>query len=135
MKHLNIILTFLAVTMMSVVYGQEEEAKVLLVPEGDSTQVISYPISIVNIVTSKCLGCHSPSGRSDKAKDALQWEKLQHMSGTEAYAVLDEILEVVVEGDMPPEKIVEKYPNLKLSQEESDAIADWAEQMLAKLEE
>ena len=56
------------------------------------------------------------------------------MKGTDAYAALDEILEILEEGSMPPEKIVTKYPSMKLSEKETETLTAWAEGLLSKME-
>lgn len=102
-----------------------EKTRVLL---ADSTQLLAaYPMDVLSIVTNKCLGCHSPKGKSDKAKKALQWVELQYAEPADLVAKLDEIQEVVVEGEMPPKKMVEKYPHLKMTDEEIALITEWTE--------
>ncbi len=129
-------LFLLAILIFSGVKAQDKEpTPVLLVAMADSSRAVSYHLEMLSVVTNKCLGCHSPAGRSDDAKEALMWEKLQNMGKVDAYATLDEILEVLEEGSMPPEKIVAKYPHLKLSEEETEILTRWAETTLAKLEE
>ena len=113
--------------------AQKEEAKVLLVPQNDAEQVFAYPISVVNVINNKCLGCHSPSGRSDDAKEDLMWEKLQKMDPMDMIAKLDEIIEVLDEGKMPPKKIVEKYPSMKMTAEETAILKNWAENISNEL--
>ncbi|CAN0290257.1 unnamed protein product, partial [Chrysoparadoxa australica] len=77
-----------------------EKTKVLL---ADSTQQLgAYPMDVMTLITNKCLGCHSPSGKSDKAKDKLQWVELQYMEPADLVAKLDEVLEVLDKGEMPP---------------------------------
>lgn len=115
---------------------QKAKTQFLLVPMSDSvSQVISYDMDVMKVIDSKCLGCHSPKGKSDKARKALIWENLQTLSGADAYAKLDEMMEVIEEGSMPPKKMIEKYPGLKLTEEETAALKEWTESMLAKLEE
>ncbi len=102
-----------------------EKTKVLL---ADSTQQVgAYPMDVMTLITNKCLGCHSPSGRSDKAKKKLMWVQLQYMEPADLIAKLDEIAEVVEEGEMPPAKMIERFPNLKLTDDEVALLKDWAE--------
>jgi len=112
----------------------KEPTQILLVPEADAGKTVSYSLDAMSVIQAKCLGCHSPSGKSDKAKEKLQWEKLQTMSGADAMAMLDEILEVLDKGEMPPVKLVEKYPNMKLTEDETAKLHKWAEATLAKME-
>ncbi|WP_339810365.1 heme-binding domain-containing protein [uncultured Imperialibacter sp.] len=113
---------------------EKEPTKILLVPEADAGKTVAFTLEAMSVIEAKCLGCHSPSGKSDKAKEKMQWEKLQTLSGADAMAKLDEILEVLDKGEMPPAKMVEKYPNMKLTEEESAKLHKWAEAALAKLE-
>jgi len=113
-------------------YAQKEETKVLLVSQNDTDQVLSFTMSAMQVIDAKCLGCHSPGGKSDKAKDKLMWEKLQKMDAADAVAKLDEIIEVLEEGEMPPKKMIEKYPSMKLSAEESATLTAWAEASMKK---
>lgn len=128
-------LSFVILFSLNTFAQDEEKTKVLLVPEADSAQLVSYSLDVLGVIDAKCLGCHSPSGRNEKSRKALQWEKLQAMEAVDAYATLDEIMEVLDEGSMPPEKIVEKYPNMKLTEEETATLRTWTEATLSKLEE
>ena len=122
----------LCIALFACIYSQEasaqggpEKTKVLL---ADSTQLLgAYPMDVMTLITNKCLGCHSPSGKSDKAKDKLQWVQLQYMDPADLVAKLDEVIEVLDEGEMPPAKMIEKYPNLKLTDDEVALLKGWAE--------
>ncbi len=116
-------------------YAQREPAKLLLLPTADSARAVTYTLDALSVITTKCLGCHSPKGRSDKAREALQWELLQNMEGEDALGALDEIAEVLEEGKMPPERMIERYPNMKLTDEETQKLQTWVEGLFAKLEE
>ncbi|XOV91458.1 MAG: heme-binding domain-containing protein [Bacteroidota bacterium] len=114
-------------------YGQDvtaqrqgpEKTKVLL---ADSTQQVgAYPMDVMTIITNKCLGCHSPSGRSDKAKEKLQWVQLQYMEPADLVAKLDEVQEVLEKGEMPPSRMLERFPNMKLTDDEVALLKEWAE--------
>ncbi len=112
-------------TQEAAAQGGPEKTKVLL---ADSTQLLgAYPMDVMTLITNKCLGCHSPSGKSDKAKDKLMWVKLQYMEPADLVGTLDEIIEVLDEGEMPPAKMIEKYPHLKLTDDEVALLKGWAE--------
>ena len=102
-----------------------EKTKVLL---ADSTQQVgAYPMDVMTIITNKCLGCHSPSGRSDKAKEKLMWVQLQYMEPADLVAKMDEIQEVLEKGEMPPARMLERMPNMKLTDDEVALLKEWAE--------
>lgn len=113
---------------------QKEPTKILLVAEADSARAISFTLAAMSVIETKCLGCHSPSSKNDKAKEKFQWEKIQNLKGAEAMAALDEVLEVLDKGEMPPAKMIERFPNMKLTEEETAKLHEWAEKALAKLE-
>lgn len=112
-----------------------QEKPQLKVVFAESESQISYPLDVFNIIDSKCYGCHSPQSRNEDSKEALQWIDLQDMEAIELLAIMDEIEEVLEEGKMPPEKIVEKYPHMKLTEEETARLKTWAEATMNGLAE
>jgi mono/diheme cytochrome c family protein len=97
------------------------------------TPEFTYPENVMAIIDAKCMGCHKPDAKSEKGRDALQWEMLPKMANDSLSHALNEILEVLEEGEMPPAKAIERFPNLKLTDEEITALTSWAESELDKL--
>lgn len=98
-----------------------------------SNASIEYPEDVKKIIDNKCYKCHSDEGKSDDAKEALLWDKLPTLKKVDQIATLDDISEVLDEGKMPPEKVVEKYPNMKLTKAETKILLEWAESTAEKL--
>lgn len=88
-----------------------------------------YSTEVNTIVQGKCYGCHSEDGRSDKAKAALMWDKVPTMSADEQEHILEEIMEVTAERKMPPPPMVERNPDLKLTDAEIATFQAWAQDM------
>jgi hypothetical protein len=86
-----------------------------------------YPMAVKAIIDKKCYGCHSVQGKSDKAKKSLMWDSIPNFSKPKLVAKLDDIIDVLDQGAMPPKEVVEKYPNAKLLPEESEMLKKWAE--------
>lgn len=86
-----------------------------------------YPVEVKKVIDNKCYGCHSEQGKSKDAKDALLWDSLPNLSKTSQIGILDHIIKVLKEKKMPPEGIVKKYPEMKLSPEEARILQSWAE--------
>jgi cytochrome c553 len=86
-----------------------------------------YPAEVKKVIDTKCYGCHSDQGKSKDAKDALLWDSLPNLSKTSQVATLDHIIKVLKDKKMPPEGAVKKYPEMKLSAEESGILQSWAE--------
>lgn len=89
----------------------------------------AYTPAVNDIVQGKCYGCHSADGRSDKAKAALQWDNVPTMTSEEQAHILDEILEVTAERKMPPSGMVERKPELALTDQEVATFQKWATEM------
>lgn len=92
-----------------------------------------YPDNVKAIIDNSCYGCHSEKGQSDKAKKALRWDKFGELSKAKKVAALDGIIEVMENGDMPPEKFVEKYPDTKPSADDIKTLIKWANKEADKL--
>ena len=100
------------------------------VPSGSSVlpnEEVNIPEDVKVILDNKCFGCHNVDARSDKAKEKLLLDKMSDLSKAELISALGEIHEVVVEGEMPPEKFLEKKPEAALTDEESKLLAEWAD--------
>ena len=93
------------------------------VKAGVSTE---YPEVVKKVIDSKCLGCHSPEGKSEKAKEALNWTTLMGLEKSVQISKLDEVIEVLDKGEMPPKKMIEKHPEAKISEADSKILKDWA---------
>lgn len=128
------ILYFALIFMAMSSYSQDKpKPKMVFVKTSDSTQVLNYSLEVMQVIDSKCFGCHQPNARNEKARKALIWEDLQTMDESDLVAALDEIIEVLDEGEMPPKKLVEKYPNMKMSEDETTTLKTWAESKLNEL--
>lgn len=90
-------------------------------------QLIEYPDHVKAIIDNKCYGCHSIQGKSQDAQDALMWDSLPSLSKAKQVATLDVIIEVLDEGTMPPQKMVEMYPDAELPEAERKTLRSWAE--------
>ena len=91
-----------------------------------------YSKKVNAIIQDKCYGCHSADG-NDKAKKKLTWDNVAGMSAADQGHALEEIIEVVEEGSMPPKRFLEKYPDKKLTEKETATMAKWATKMAKKV--
>ncbi len=85
------------------------------------------------VIQAKCYGCHSPEGRSDKAKAKLQWDDLADLTADEQLEKMQKIQTVLEEGSMPPAKFLERMPDKKLTEVEKAAMQKWANKTVQKL--
>ena len=131
------IFSVILVAMMCLAFSgnaeaQRAETSVILAEDGN---VVAYPLSVLSIIDQKCYGCHSPNAKNDKSKEALQWILLQSMDPVDLLAKMGDLDEVLEEGAMPPEKLLEKYPNMKLTEEETAKLKAWVQNTISKLDE
>ncbi len=84
------------------------------------------PAEVNTVLQKSCAGCHSVTSTNDKAKDKLNLTNWNNLSVTAQAGKLDEIRKTVTEGDMPPKKFLERYPDKKLTADEAKILTDWA---------
>lgn len=130
MKKSTVIFSLLLLGMMILV-----QSYTLPEPSASPTEDIDIPENVKVILDNKCFGCHNVEAKSDKAKEKLLLDKLSDLSKVELIGALGEIHEVVVEGEMPPEKFLERKPEGALTDEEAKLLADWAEKAADALTE
>jgi uncharacterized membrane protein len=92
-----------------------------------------YSKKVNAVIQEKCYGCHSEQGRSDKAKEKLMWDNVPGMDADGQAHILEEILEVVEEGSMPPSRFLENNPDKKLTDDEKALMEKWAGKMHKKI--
>ena len=85
------------------------------------------------IIDAKCLGCHSADSKNEKAKEKLIWANLSAMDKKAVAAVMDEVVEVMEKGEMPPAKFLERFPDKKLTEKETKSIRKWADKTASKM--
>ena len=88
---------------------------------------LEYPEAVKKVIDAKCFGCHSPEGRSDKAKEAINWTTLTGLEKAAQVSKLDKVIEVLDKGEMPPQKMIERNPDAKISASDAKILKDWAE--------
>ena len=94
---------------------------------------VVYPEAVKKVIDAKCFGCHSPEGRSDKAKEALNWTTLTGLEKAPMVSKLDKVIEVLEKKEMPPQKMIERNPDAKISDADSKLLKDWAEKTATDL--
>jgi len=89
---------------------------------------LDIPENIQSIISNKCMGCHSDESKPGKSKSKLNFDKLTNgeYSTGKVISKLDKITKILSKDKMPPQKFLDKYPDKKLTKEESKLISDWA---------
>ena len=84
------------------------------------------PDDVNQIFEKSCFGCHNVESSSDKAQKKLLIDQLTELSKAKLVAALDDIVEVLEENEMPPEKFLTKYPDKTLTENEAKRLKEWA---------
>lgn len=92
----------------------------------DAEATFEIPEDIQNILDKSCFGCHNVDATSDKAKKKLLIDQMHELSKIKLVAALGDIKETVENGDMPPQKFLDKNPDKALTAEEAEKLKDWA---------
>lgn len=93
------------------------------------------PEVVEEILNNSCYGCHTTGAKAEDAVKAVDFKKWDNLKPAKKVGVLSEIKEVIEEGTMPPEKMLKKYPDKALSDDEKEKILKWVKEETANLME
>ena len=106
---------------------------VTLVSMTDIQKGNKMPEDIAKILSHSCYNCHTTGAKAEDAVKTLDFEIWDEYKATKKVGLLNEIKEVVEEGNMPPEKFLTKYPDKAPSEEDRNKIVEWTKEETAKL--
>ena len=126
------IFTFIMVLTIGFFFLNFSMQKTINPPLGEKA-AFEIPADIQGIIDNSCYGCHHSDSKNEKGKKKLNFDKLGKLKTYKLVGKLADISETVSEGDMPPEKAVKKYPELKLSDEDKATFSNWAKKTAEEL--
>jgi len=91
-------------------------------------ETLDIPENVKAIIDNKCMGCHSDEAKSGKSKMKMNFDKLTNGGYSTGKIInkLDKITKMLGKDKMPPQKFLDKYPDKKLTKDESKLLSDWA---------
>ena len=92
-----------------------------------------FPQEVQAIIDNSCLDCHSLTSSNEKARTKLNFSKWSELSDAKKIAKMEEIKKVVRDGDMPPLKYVNKFPDKALVLEQKNTLYKWIDEESDKL--
>ncbi len=98
-----------------------------------SDSAAEMPDDVKVVVDKSCFGCHNTDSKNEDGKEALDFKKLDDLKRVKKITTLREIAEVVEEGDMPPKRFLENYPDKALSEEDVQVLSGWAKKEASAL--
>ncbi|MGM0622074.1 MAG: heme-binding domain-containing protein [Bacteroidota bacterium] len=91
------------------------------------------PKDVKKVIEKSCFGCHNSDSKNEDAKEELDFKTLNDLSKVRKITKLRDIAEVIEEGEMPPKKFLENYPDRKLTEEDAELLTKWAKSEAAAL--
>ncbi len=90
------------------------------------TKANKMPDNVHAIIKKSCFGCHNTNSHNEDAKEDLDFTKLEGLSKMQKIGAYKDIVDVVEENEMPPEKFVQKHADKKLTAAEKKTLIEWA---------
>ncbi|MCF6170109.1 MAG: heme-binding domain-containing protein [Bacteroidales bacterium] len=100
-----------------------QNESITLAADGSKFEI---PDNVKQIIDNSCFGCHNIESKNDKAKKKLLFDELGELKTHKLVGKLADISDVVGEGEMPPKKAIERFPSIKLSDEDRNILKEWA---------
>lgn len=83
--------------------------------------------AVKEIIETKCMNCHKPDARNEKARKKLQWVNVPKLDTEGQEDLIAELFEILEDGKMPPARTVERRPEMKLTDAETKTLMAWVE--------
>lgn len=131
-------------------FFQPEKNQGSTIPESDFIVVASVPDTLAKILITSCYDCHS--NRTEypwynrispvswylnkhvvEGKEGLNLSEFGNLSKAEKIGVLSDLYDVLEAGTMPLQSYMLIHRDARMSQDEIDALLDWADQMSLSL--
>ena len=87
---------------------------------------IEIPADVQSILDNSCYGCHNSDSKNLKGRKKLSFDKLNDLKTYKAIGKLTDVAESVTEGDMPPKKLIKKYPEKAMTAAQKATLVNWA---------
>ncbi len=92
-----------------------------------------FPDSVQKVFESSCFDCHSDRSANDKALSKMNLSEWGQLSAAKKVGKMQDIIDKLNKGDMPPAKYVAKYPDRAPSKDQKDILIKWATEESNKL--
>jgi hypothetical protein len=93
----------------------------------------AFPEGVQKILDVSCTDCHSDASSNDKSKAKLNLTDWSSLSDSKKVGKMQDMLDVINKGEMPPEKYIAKYPEHALTKENKDLLVKYLNDETTKL--
>lgn len=121
MKHKSLIPGILILFLFtSFVFADNEKAT--------DTNLSKMPDNVKAIIDRSCFGCHNTDSRNEDAKEDLDFKTFDTLTQFKKIGTYKKIGEMLEKQKMPPSKFLNRFPEKKLTDEETSVLMNWAKQ-------
>ncbi len=99
----------------------------------DKKPAFVMPENVNKVVMNSCYGCHNSKSKGEKSKKKLNFDKLPTLHHHKMVVKLQDIADVVHDGDMPPKKFLVKHPEKALTKSDKTLLQKWASETAESL--
>jgi hypothetical protein len=92
-----------------------------------------FPDTVQKVLETSCFDCHGATSSNTKALAKIDFSKWNDLTAAKKVGKLQDVIDVVNKGDMPPLKYVTNYPDRAPGKEQKDIIIKWANEESDKL--
>jgi len=85
-----------------------------------------FPDTVQKVLETSCFDCHGDASSNVKALGKVNFSKWNDLTPAQKVGKMQDIIDVVKKGDMPPAKYLTNYPDRAPGQEQKDIIIKWA---------
>jgi len=142
---IKLALLLLIVVLIVIQFFQPEKNSGSITQESDLIVVASVPDSLAEILITSCYDCHSNHTEYPwysrispvswwlfkhvrNGKEDLNLSKFGNLSKAEKISALSDLYDALESGTMPLQSYLLVHREARMSQEEVDALMDWADQ-------
>jgi hypothetical protein len=91
----------------------------------------AFPENVAKVLETSCFDSNSSSNA--KALNKINFSKWNDLTAAQKVGKMQDIIDMVKKGDMPPSKYVTNYPERAPGQEQKDIVIKWANEESDKL--
>lgn len=121
----KILLALSACFLTIVLFSAFPTGKPQIPHKDNSTLLKLFPANVGSVLDNSCFRCHTTGSKNADAKKEVNFNEWEKYSIIKKVNKLKKMCETVTEGEMPPEKFLNIFPQKKLTEEEVKVLCDW----------
>lgn len=124
MKKYSIIFTAVFFSFLFFNFTVQNQPNDKIIPEDGG---LNMPDDVKAIIDNSCYGCHHTDSKNEDGKEELNFDYFgSEYSNIKSAGKLKEIAKLTMDGDMPPSKYLEHYPEKTVDNAQKKLVYNWA---------